>query len=147
MKGSCLCGDVEFEVQAPPRRLYQCHCSLCRKQSGAAGNAAFVVQGAQLQWRSGEGRIRSYVKPTGFRSDFCGRCGSPVPNRIRDTSFFWVPAGLLEDTGTLEVAMHLFVGSKASWEPTPTIGVLHESRPAFAEVLACLHSNAERSGQ
>ncbi len=147
MRGRCLCGDVEFEVQAPPQRLYQCHCSLCRKQSGAAANAAFVVQGEQLRWLSGEGLIRSYVKPTGFRSDFCGHCGSPVPNRIRNTSCFWVPAGLLEDTDTLEVAAHLFVGSKASWEPLPTTGVVYESMPAFAEVLACLHANAKPSGR
>jgi len=142
MRGKCLCGGVEFEVQVPPQRLYQCHCSLCRKQSGAAANAAFVVQSEQLRWLSGKTLIHSYVKPTGFRSDFCSHCGSPVPNRIRGTSYVWVPAGLLEDSGTLDIAMHLFVGSKASWEPTPTTGVLHESMPAFAEVLACLHSNA-----
>lgn len=142
MKGKCLCGDVEFEVQAPPRRLYQCHCSLCRKQSGAAGNAAFVVRSEQLRWLSGEALIHSYVKPTGFRSDFCSRCGSPVPNRIRSTSYVWVPAGLLEDSGTLEITMHLFVGSKASWEPTPTSGVVHESMPAFASVLASLRPEA-----
>ena len=142
MRGKCLCGEVEFEVQAPPRRLYQCHCSLCRKQSGAAANAAFVVQNKQLRWLSGETLVHSYVKPTGFRSDFCIRCGSPVPNRIGSTSYVWVPAGLLEDSGTLEIAVHLFIGSKASWEPTPTTGVLHESMPVFAELLACLHSNA-----
>ncbi len=140
MKGKCLCGEVEFEVQAPPRKLYRCHCSLCRKQSGAAGNAAFVVRGEQLRWLSGETLIHSYVKPTGFRSDFCSRCGSPVPNRIRSTAYVWVPAGLLDDAGGLEIAMHLFVGSKASWEPMPATGVIHESMPAFAEVVACLHS-------
>ncbi len=142
MRGKCLCGDIEFEVQAPPQRLYQCHCSLCRKQSGAAGNAAFVVKDEQLRWLSGEALIHSYVKPTGFRSDFCSRCGSPVPNRIQSTSYVWVPAGLLEDPGTLEIAVHLFVGSKASWEPIPTTGVIYEAMPAFAEVFAYLHPNA-----
>ncbi len=141
MRGTCLCGSIEFEVQGPPQRLYQCHCSLCRKQSGAAANAAFVVKGKQLRWLSGEALISSYVKPTGFRSDFCSHCGSPVPNRIQSTSYVWVPAGLLEESGTFDIAMHLFVGSKASWEPTPTTGLIHESMPSFAEILASLHSN------
>ncbi len=142
MRGKCLCGEIEFEVQAPPQKLYQCHCSLCRKQSGAAANAAFIVKEEQVRWLTGEELIHSYVKPTGFRSNFCCRCGSPVPNRIQSTSYAWVPAGLLEDPGVLEIAVHFFVGSKASWEPAPTYGVIHEAMPPFAEVLACLHSNS-----
>jgi hypothetical protein len=141
MRGTCLCGGISFEVLDPPRRLYQCHCSLCRKQGGAAANASLVVKAAQLRWLSGESLIRSYVKPTGFRSDFCSTCGSPVPNRIQDTSFMWVPAGLLDDVGTLEIAMHLFVGSKAAWEPAPTTGAVHETMPGFRDVLACLRGD------
>ena len=34
LRGSCLCGRVRFEVTAPFPKLYQCHCSLCRKQGG-----------------------------------------------------------------------------------------------------------------
>jgi len=140
MRGKCLCGGVEFEVRDPPRRLLQCHCSLCRKQSGAASNAAFVVRSDQLVWHEGQHLVSSYVKPSGFRSDFCSRCGSPVPNRLRSTSYVWVPAGLLEEPCSFAIAMHLFIGSKASWEPTPVSGVLHEEMPAFAEILKGLHS-------
>jgi len=140
MRGRCLCGSVEFEVRDPPRKLYQCHCSLCRKQSGAASNAAFVVRSDHLVWHAGQDLVSSYIKPTGFRSDFCSRCGSPVPNPLRGTSYVWVPAGLLEESSPLEVAMHLFVGSKASWEPAPVSGTLHEEMPAFAELLKVLRS-------
>ena len=135
MRGKCLCGGVEFEVRDPPQRLYQCHCSLCRKQSGAASNAAFIVRSEQLVWLAGQELVSSYVKPTGFRSDFCSKCGSPVPNPLRSTSYVWVPAGLLEEPVALSVAMHLFIGSKASWEARPVSGALHEEVPAFSEVL------------
>jgi hypothetical protein len=140
MRGECLCGGVEFEVRDPPQRLYQCHCSLCRKQSGAASNAAFIVRGEQLVWLAGQELISSYVKPSGFRSDFCSKCGSPVPNPLRDTSFVWVPVGLLEGSTTLSIAMHLFIGSKASWEPSPVSGTLHEEMPVFSELLKELRS-------
>jgi len=34
--GSCLCGGVEFEIDGPLTAPLNCHCSLCRKQHGAA---------------------------------------------------------------------------------------------------------------
>jgi hypothetical protein len=140
MRGKCLCSGVEFEVRDPPQRLYQCHCSLCRKESGAASNAAFIVRSEQLAWLAGQDLVSSYIKPTGFRSDFCSKCGSPVPHPLRSTSYVWVPVGLLEEPVTLSVAMHLFVGSKASWEPMPVAGTLHEEVPAFSEVLKGLRA-------
>lgn len=139
MQGTCLCGSIAFEVRHPPRKLYQCHCSLCRKQSGAASNAAFIVPSENLVWRAGQHLISSYTKPSGFRSDFCSRCGSPVPNPLRSTPHVWVPVGLLEESSSLTVAMHLFVSSKASWEQAPTSGTLHEGMPAFEELLDALH--------
>ena len=140
MQGKCLCGRGEFEVRDAPRKLYQCHCSLCRKQSGTASNASLIVRSDQFVWLAGQDLVSSYVRPTGFRSDFCSRCGSPVPNQLRGTSYVWVPAGLLDESSPLEVAMHLFVGSKASWEPAPVSGALHEEVPAFAELLKVLRS-------
>lgn len=142
MKGQCLCGAVEFEVHDAPDKIYQCHCSLCRKQSGTASNAAYIVREDQLHWCARNVPVSSYIKPTGFRSDFCSRCGSPVPNPIGNTSYVWVPVGLLESPGNLEIVVHLFVGSKASWEPMPSTGVLHDSMPSLEEVLAQLHSRA-----
>jgi hypothetical protein len=139
MNGTCLCGSVSFALTHPPEKLYQCHCSLCRKQSGSAANAAALVLSEHLSWVSGKELVSTYVKPTGFRSDFCSRCGSPVPNDIRGTLYVWVPAGLLEDTRKMQVAVHLSLASKASWEPPPTSGVFHENVPPFPEVLAALN--------
>jgi len=36
VRGSCLCGAVQFELVGPLLRPLNCHCSLCRKQHGAA---------------------------------------------------------------------------------------------------------------
>ncbi len=35
IRGSCLCGGVRFEVTQPLSRVAHCHCSRCRKHSGA----------------------------------------------------------------------------------------------------------------
>ena len=135
MRGKCLCGSIEFEITGTVPRLYQCHCSLCRKQGGASSNAAAIVGGEHIRWIGGQEHISSWVKDTGFRSDFCSICGSPVPNPLRSTPYYWVPAGLLEGDVRLEVGAHLFVGSKASWDVICGPGRRYETMPELPELL------------
>lgn len=142
MRGSCLCGGVAFGVRDAPRKIYQCHCSLCRKQSGSAANAAFIVMHDQLTWMSGEALIATYARPTGFRSNFCSRCGSPLPNPIGTTQYTWIPVGLFDTTDELSIAMHLNVGSKATWEPAPVVGTLHREMPSLEEIVDALSEDA-----
>lgn len=116
LRGCCLCGKVEFRISGEIPKIYQCHCSLCRKVSGSASNSALLMAVEGFEWITGENEISSYTTPGGFKSDFCGTCGSPVPNLTRDGSKYWIPAGLLEESDLLEVSVHVYVGSKASWD-------------------------------
>lgn len=142
MHGKCLCGAVEFEITGETPKLYQCHCSLCRKQGGSTSNTAAIVPLERLRWLSGHELVSSYVKPTGFRSDFCSKCGSPVPNPLRQTAFYWVPAGLFEGSEKLEVAVHLYVDARASWDTAPLSGAQFETMPRMREFMALLHAGA-----
>lgn len=83
-----------------------------------------------FRWLSGQEHISSWVKDAGFRSDFCSKCGSPVPNPLRSTPYYWVPVGLLDDEQKLEIAAHVFVGSKVSWEVIGTLGGLRRKQHA-----------------
>ena len=139
--GRCLCGQVEFEIAAGSVRLYQCHCSLCRKQGGSSSNTATIVAAEHFRWLRGHERISSWVKETGFRSDFCSTCGSPVPNPLRNLPYFWVPAGLLEETNKLEIVAHLCVASKASWDLIGASGVRYEDLlPNLPDLFSLLNA-------
>lgn len=140
MRGQCLCGEVAFELDAERLKLYRCHCSLCRRQGGAASNCAAIVGAPQIRWLSGQGAVASWTKATGFRSDFCRRCGSPVPNPLRGLEYFWVPAGLLEDSGQLRVVADFHLSSKASWDAIPPGGAQFADIPALEEFLALMHN-------
>jgi len=129
MQGKCLCEQVKFEITGVTPKLYQCHCSLCRKQGGSTSNTAAIVAAENFRWLSGEQNISSYVKPTGFRSDFCSTCGSTVPNPLRKTRFYWVPSGMFEGSEKLEIAAHLYVGSKAHWDTAPLSGQVYDTMP------------------
>jgi hypothetical protein len=73
--GGCLCGLVRYEAVGPPRDVSHCHCSDCRRGSGApfvtwasfprSGFRFVAGQPRELRWA---GRLRS----------FCPRCGTPL---------------------------------------------------------------------
>jgi hypothetical protein len=130
MHGHCLCGQVAFEINAQALRLYQCHCSLCRRQGGSTSNTASIVPTARFRWLRGTERISSWIKDSGFRSDFCATCGSPVPNPLRDLPYIWIPAGLLDTSGKFDIVAHLCVASKAGWDTSLAPATCHDALPS-----------------
>lgn len=112
MDGKCLCGNVSFRLSIDRLAIYQCFCTLCQKQSGTESNLATIVSDEKFKFLSGEEHIKSWVKDTGFTSEFCQFCGSPVPNRLRNNAYFWVPVGLLDQNIDGEVSSYIFTESK-----------------------------------
>lgn len=116
MNGKCLCGEIQFEVNGGCTTIYQCHCSLCRRVTGSNSNSAVLVESNSFKWLSGTDKITSFIKESGYRSEFCAKCGSPVPNELKNKRGYWVPVGLLDKTMHLKVSAHLCVSSKAEWD-------------------------------
>ena len=75
-EGGCLCGAVRYRASATPMRGVICHCTMCRRTSGApvVGWATFRTE--DLEWLAGT--------PRSFRSSdratrrFCGDCGTAL---------------------------------------------------------------------
>lgn len=128
MKGTCNCKGISFEVSADINKLYQCHCLLCQKQSGSTSNTATMVKITDFNWLSGEDLISHWKKPSGFTSDFCKTCGSPVPNRLRDTDYMWIPMGLVESTEA-QVVAHICCSAKAKWDNKNEVAYVFEEMP------------------
>lgn len=118
VKGSCLCGAITFSIKGALPNAYQCHCSLCRKVTGANANAATLVTNEQFSWDNTTDveQIAHFSKPTGYRSDFCKVCGSPVPNAIGNGDLYWIPLGLITTPVNIKVVQHLHLASKAQWD-------------------------------
>lgn len=140
MRGDCICGEIAFEIVGVLPKAYQCHCSLCRKQGGSVSNTGLVIKEKNFRWLKGEDKITSFVKDTGFSSDFCSKCGSVVPNPFRDKPYVWVPSGALDDSEKLEVAFHICVGSKASWDVIATDVKQYDGMPDLQAFIDMLHS-------
>ncbi len=117
LNGSCLCGEVTYELEGPVLAFYHCHCQRCRKQSGGGHASNLRVDTQQVNWLSGQDKLRSYRVPDAFRfrNDFCGTCGSPMPRYFEETGFTLVPAGSLDCEPPVQPEARIFAGSRASW--------------------------------
>ena len=68
-RGSCLCKSVTFEVTGPISGVGSCHCSKCRKVSGTAGNAQFIVRMHRFRWTAGQDRVTTFTLPGGCTNE------------------------------------------------------------------------------
>ena len=117
VQGSCLCGDVAYEVTGAPSRAMNCHCGRCRHSRGSAHATNLFVSPDHFRWVRGEGKVRQYKVPEAqrFGVSFCARCGSKAPHLIPEAPIVLIPEGSLDDPPDLDPLAHIFVGSKAPW--------------------------------
>jgi hypothetical protein len=71
--GSCHCGAVRFEVEAPEEvEVERCNCSICFK----SGFLHLIVPRSRFRLLSGEDSLTTYTFNTGVaRHTFCKVCG------------------------------------------------------------------------
>ena len=121
LSGGCLCGAVRYTVHAPPRLVWFCHCSMCRKASGSFFHTIGELARGQLSFEQGEDNLTDYDSSTGVRRQFCRTCGSPLFARDDDAPdiIYFLPATL--DGGVhpghpAGSEYHAYASSKAEWE-------------------------------
>jgi hypothetical protein len=115
--GSCLCGEVRFEIEGDFERFYLCHCGYCRKDTGSAHAANLFSSTATLKWVAGLDTVRRFDLPgTRHSRCFCGTCGAALPMMQMGGALLVVPAGSLDSPVPIRPAAHLFLSSKAGWD-------------------------------
>lgn len=117
LKGSCLCGALQFVVTGEPTHFFHCHCSRCRKSTGTGHASNLFISNGVLAWAGDIALIRTYKLPEAerFARTFCAQCGGPLPREIGDTGRVFVPAGTLDDEPNIKPQARIFDSSKASW--------------------------------
>ena len=116
LKGSCLCGGVHYEAQGPIMWMARCHCTQCRKASGAEFATNGSVKASTFRVTQGEQLVSSFEwRPGGVRF-FCQKCGSPLfkrdlnhPDQVR------LRLGCIDTDFDERPLAHVFVSEKPSW--------------------------------
>ena len=120
IRGSCLCGGVEFEIDGRLTPIQCCHATRCRKSTGAAFAPEIATRTSSFRWVRGEELITRYEapllrEPPPFRKAFCSVCGSPVPLVEQDSEFVALLAGVLDGEPETTPFRHVFLSQKAPW--------------------------------
>ena len=96
LTGSCLCGQVRFEVTEPPVSASYCHCTRCQKRTGTAASP----------------------------QAFCSACGTalwsvnPHTNEVSG-----VRMSAFDDDPGVRPSYRQFVDYAAEWEQIPDDGL------------------------
>ena len=122
--GSCLCGGVRFEVEPPFLRANHCHCSRCRKHSGAFGGTQGRVPRERFSLLAGEELIRVYKPDGGMVKAFCSVCGSSLfGGTWPEGPEVSIRLGSLDGDPGIRPQYHQFVDSRAVWNDLPNDGL------------------------
>lgn len=117
MKGSCLCGEVHYEIDPPFRMFQYCHCERCRKFTGSAHASNIFVAPEQFRWTQGEESVGRFelADTKYFATCFCKRCGSSLPWKVQNVDNIVVPAGTLDDDPIDRPRHNIYWESRACW--------------------------------
>ncbi|MBL8550000.1 MAG: GFA family protein [Hyphomonadaceae bacterium] len=74
--GGCMCGAVRFRLDAEPLRVGWCHCTSCRRHTGAP--AAVFVDCLKKDVTFTKGRPAFFASSQKVRRGFCAACGSTL---------------------------------------------------------------------
>ena len=127
LKGSCLCGSVQYELAGTPLRFLHCHCKRCRKASGTGHATNLILKSEGVDWKSGESNLRRYNVPDAerFATTFCVACGSPLPRVGK--GMVVIPAGSLDSMPDMLPEGRIFWDSRVEWS------CVSSDLPTFAE--------------
>jgi hypothetical protein len=114
LAGRCFCGAVHYAVADEFLYAANCHCSGCRRTTGAAFKPFAGIARAKLGITKGGDALLTYGDDTNH-DVHCGVCGSLLYSVVRDGAYVHVAMGTLTDDPAIRPTAHIFVGSKAPW--------------------------------
>ncbi|WP_454916408.1 GFA family protein [Xanthobacter sediminis] len=103
--GGCLCGAVRYRLRRV-RSAYWCHCTLCRRASGASALPWATV--ARADFELTRGTLKTYASSTGVARGFCGTCGSPILFDMAVEEAVDVTLGTLDDPDAVVPTHHIW---------------------------------------
>lgn len=75
IKGSCLCGEVKYEINSSLHNVGHCYCSMCRKSHGAAFATYAALDPDKFQWISGADCVTEYISSSEWGVVSAGNAG------------------------------------------------------------------------
>ncbi len=130
--GGCLCGAVRYELTAKPVAVLACHCSDCKKMSGATN--LLMVWLPREGFRQVCGAVDRFRRraDSGRESDIvrCTKCGTRLWHESLTAGHLaFVAAGTLDDSSWAVPACHIWVEKASAGAVIQADAVLIQGQP------------------
>jgi hypothetical protein len=112
LTGGCFCGRVRYEAEGAPFDQTNCHCSICRRTTGAPFVAWFSVPRLRLRVTGEPTRFRSSSKAT---RSFCAQCGTQISFERDGAEEIDVTTCSLDQPGDVPPLDHIHTASRLEW--------------------------------
>jgi len=117
LKGSCLCGSIEYAFRNPPEDFIICHCNMCQKFHGAAAGPYLRFPDVDFEILKGGEYEVSFESSDIASRVFCNKCGSSLRYIYRQNpEIIFVAAGVVDGDPISRPTQHIFVGNKCCWQ-------------------------------
>lgn len=110
--GGCLCSAVRYEAGLPQDAAW-CHCSMCRRATGAPAGLYVSVDTAGFRFT--DGRPERYRSSQIAERSFCRHCDSPLAYRRPGTDRIALAIGSLDAPEAVAPERHVGTESALPW--------------------------------
>lgn len=125
MKGSCLCGAVQYRLKGKARSVVACHCTQCRKSSGHYVAATqTLVDDLEI---TGFSNITWFQSSASATRGFCKNCGSQLFWTETASRFMSVMAGTIDGDTGLVMDRQIFAEMKGDYYDLPHVQNIEQS--------------------
>ena len=116
IKGSCLCGNVQYTYSGEITEIARCHCSQCRKAQGGAFATNSPLDANKLTFKGTE-FIKEFEATGDKVRAFCTNCGSPIYSaKASLPEIKRIRIGTVETEFRCENQYHIYSDSVACWD-------------------------------
>ncbi|KAI1374175.1 Mss4-like protein [Hypoxylon crocopeplum] len=136
IRGSCLCGKIQYEMQAEPKNSALCFCNSCRKVTGTVAMANTWCPKENFKILSGAEVMKVYLDRSCdsggcIERGFCAECGSTMISENREK----FPGVVIVPVGSMDIdpagpawrpGTEYYCKRKAPWLATPEDTIKYE---------------------
>jgi hypothetical protein len=114
LTGGCFCGHIRYEASGAVFYESNCHCSICRRTTGAPFVSWFSVRPSEF--RIVRGQASRFESTAQAARSFCPRCGTQLLFEHRDfPDEIGITTCSLDEPFRVPPKRHIYTSSKLSW--------------------------------
>ncbi|MAI15781.1 MAG: aldehyde-activating protein [Gammaproteobacteria bacterium] len=116
-EGGCFCGSVRYSFESDNYLSSNCHCSMCRRTSGAAFLSWMAIPLTAFEY--GKGNPKNLISSAQGTRYFCQDCGTPLTCLLDEyPKYIYVTICSLDNPQDFEPGGGLYVEDMLNWVKT-----------------------------